>query len=449
MKNNKALIIIGVVFMNLLVVFMVGQNLMGKESKYDIALAEARELSQRELYSRAITGYQDAAAMEESVELYLEMIDTYRLGLESGEITSTYTVASSITKYLNNFQKEARLYEAICQLLMDYEELDKCVELLVQARDLKVYSELLTQFMEQLRFRYEYHYSMYSQVQPESGGMYVAEKNGTYSYLNSNGAAELDEGYVYATGFTEGYAYVQIMGLGEDVKHVIIDQEGVRQGYLYDIETSSGVGRGWDSQGETVLLLACKTGDVYSYYDTNGEKLFGEYAFAGRFRNNVAAVMEAEGKWRLIDSTGAYITDKTFTDVALNEMDECAPMGVIFACENGKYSMYGIDGQPVGEFTCDEARPFVDSYAAFRQGEAWGFVDTAGQVVIQPQYIEAKSFSNKLGLIKTEDGWSGIGEDNVTVIEETFDDMLYLSDSGICFVKEDDFWSFLEMYYTD
>lgn len=91
---------------------------------------------------------------------------------------------------------------------------------------------------------------------------------------------------------------------------------------------------------------------------------------------------------------------------------------------------------------------FVDSYAAFKDGEKWGFVDTEGNVVIEAQYDDAKSFSNRMGAVKNGEVWSFINPQNKVVIEETFEDVDYLNAKGICFVKIDGYWSNLEFYYT-
>ena len=183
------------------------------------------------------------------------------------------------------------------------------------------------------------------------------------------------------------------------------------------------------------MLLACKVGDKYKYFDINGKEVFGEYVYAGRFRNNVAAVQEAEGKWKLIDGTGNPITDKTFSDVVLNEFDECAPKGYIIAKESNQYHIYDIKVKQIGEFACDGAKAFVDDYAAFKNGELWGFVDTEGKVIIEAQYDDAKSFSNKMGAVNIGGVWNFINPNNEIVIQETFEDVSYLNDKGICFVK--------------
>lgn len=449
MKNNKVLLIIGVVLMNLLVVFMIGKSLMGQETDYDVSLQEARSLAEKELYSRAITAYEEAAEQEPSVELYLEMIEAYKKGILSGEFSRASSAISDAAEYVDKFPEDPALYEAVCALMMEYEEYEDCAELLQEANGRHVTSDGLKALIQQLRYLYDYSYSMYTQVMPESGSLYVVERDGVYSYLDENGASELDDGFTFATPFGNGYAYVRIMSPDGTEKHVVITSEGERYSYLTDIETSSGVGAAKDAEGETLLLLACKSGETYSYYNIEGEKVFGSYAFAGRFRNNVAAVKETNGQWKLIDGSGNQIVNKTFTDVALNELDECAPKGVIFAQEGGKYSMYDPYGERIGSFTCDGAKPFVDQYAAFKQGQQWGYVDMEGNVVIQPQYTDAKSFSNKLAAVRTEAGWVCIDPQNQVVINEVFEDVLYLTDAGLCFVKTEGFWSCLEMYYTD
>ena len=49
MKNNKILIIVAILMLNVLVVVMVGQSLMGKATQYDLTLQEARKLAKKEL----------------------------------------------------------------------------------------------------------------------------------------------------------------------------------------------------------------------------------------------------------------------------------------------------------------------------------------------------------------------------------------------------------------
>lgn len=448
MKNNKILIIVGILFLNLLVVYMVGQSLLGKSSQYEVTLAEARTYAEQELCAKSIEKYNEAILTKDTLDTRLEMIAVYEKGIDIGEFTNTYDVVTSVTSMVDMYRNEPAAYEAACDLFLKYDKYEECAKILMQARDLDVTSEKINEVLGKVRYQYVKTFGMYTDVYPEFDDTYTVASNGTYTFLNAEASPELDGNFTYASSFSEGYAFAKSPYTDGTEKSIIINKKGERQAYLEGVESSSGVGKAVNADGKEVLLLAGKVGDKYKYYDVNGKEVFGEYAFAGRFRNNVAAVMESEGKWKLIDGTGKSISAKTFTDVVLNEFDECSPKGFIIAKEGNKYHIYDLKLKQIGDFSCDGAKAFVDDYAAFKDGENWGFVGTDGKVVIEAQYEDAKSFSNSMGAAKINGAWNFINPQNEVVIQETFEDVNYLNSKGICFVKIDGYWSYLKMYYT-
>ena len=448
MKNNKALIIISVVLLNILVVFMIGQTFFGKTSQYDRLLAEARSLSEKELCSKSIAKYNEVILIKDTLDVRIEMIDVYEKGIDIGEFTNTYDVLTSVTAIVDAYREEPLAYEKACALFLKYSKYEECAKVLMQARDLQVTSEQIEAYRAQVRYQYTEYFAMYTEVLPAFNGMYTVKTENAYTFLNDEGSPDFDGTFLAASSFSEGYAFVKSGHPDGTDRSIVVNKDGERQTYLDGVESSSGVGRAKNADGADVLLLACKVGSKYKYFDIHGTEVFGDYAFAGRFRNNVAAVMVSEGNWKLIDGTGNPITDTTFSDVVLNEFEECAAKGFIIAKTGGKYHLYNLQAEQIGDFSCDGAKAFVDEYAAFRKGEQWGFVDTQGNVVIQPQYEDAKSFSNGMGAVKTEDGWVFINSQDEIVIQEAFEDVSYLNDKGICFVKADGYWSYLKMYYT-
>lgn len=447
-SNNKVVIIVAIVLMNVFVIYMVGQSLLGKSSKYDVTLDEARAYAEQELCSKSIDKYNEAITIEDTLDVRLEMIDVYEKGLDIGEFTNTYNIFTDISTMLESYREEALAYEEACALFLKYGKYEECADALMLARDFNVTSEKIEEYREQVRYQYTKYFAMYTNILPTFDGMYTVEADSTYTFLNDEGSPDCNGAYTYATSFSEGYAFVKATYPDGGEKSIIIDKEEQRQAYLDGVETSSGVGVAKNKDGDQVLLLACKVGERYKYYNINGKEAFGDYAFAGRYRNNVAAVMEAEGQWKLIDGTGEAIVDKTFSDVVLNEFDECAPKGLIIAKEGDKYHIYNLKGEQVGDFACDGAKAFVDEYAAFQTNGLWGFVDSEGNMIIEAQYEDAKSFSNKMGAVKTGGSWFFINPSNEIVIEEAFEDVDYLNDKGICFVKTDGYWSYLKMFYT-
>ncbi len=448
MKNNKVLIIIGIILLNILVVYMIGQSLMGKTSQYDLTLSEARSLSEQELCSKSIAKYNEAIMLKDTLDVRIEMIGVYEKGIDIGEFTNIYDIVTSVTSIVDAYRQEPRAYEAACEMFLKYDKFEECANVLMKARDLLVTSDRIEELRSQVRYQYTKYFAMYTEVLPVFDGMYTVKTEYEYTFLNDQGAPDFDGTFVEASSFSEGYAFVKGSHPDGTDRCIIINKAGERQAYLNGVETSSGVGRAKNAEGSDVLLLACKVGDRYKYFDINGKETFGDYAFAGRFRNNVAAVMESEGNWKLIDGTGKAITDVTFSDVVLNEFDECAAKGFIFAKVGDKYYIYDLNAKRIGDFACDGAKAFVDDYAAFKIGDQWGFVGTDGEILIEPQYEDAKSFSNSMGAVKTGAGWVFINPKNEIVIQEIFEDVDYLNDKGICFVKTGGYWSYLKMYYT-
>ncbi len=448
MKNNKILIIIGVVLLNIIVVFMFAQSMLGKTSAYDQTLIDARTLVEQNLCSKAIEKYNEAIVIEDTLETRLEMIKAYEKGLEIGEFTNAYSIFTEIRTIVDIYKTDIAVYEAAADIFLKYEKYEDCAQLLMQARDLEVTSEKIEKARSEVRYKFMKVYAMYTDIMPSFDGMITAVSENEYSFLSDEASPDLSGGYVYATSFSEGCAFVKTLDAQGNEVCFVINKDGQRQFYVENVESSSGVGKAVNKDNQAMLLLTCKSGDTYDYYDMNGNKVLSGYAFGGRFRNNVAAVKDTDGKWRIINGIGEAVSDKVFEDVILNEFDECAPKGHIIAKENGAYHIYDIKLNQVGDFSCEYAKAFVDDYAAFRNGDLWGFVGSDGKVVIEPQYEDAKSFSNLMGAVKNQEGWSLINPANEVVVDEVFEDVSYLNDKGICFVKVDGFWSYLDMYYT-
>lgn len=453
MKNNKFLIIISVILLNVLVVYVVGQSLLGKSSQYDKMLAEARSFAEQELCSKSIAKYNEALLTKDTLDVRLEMLDVYRKGIEIGEFTNTYDIFTSVTTMVDLYREMPKVYEAACEMLLEFEKYEECADILMKARDLHVTSDKISEYRNMVKYKYTKYFSMYTNVTPVFDGIYTVETNGEYSFLNSEVSSAVSGTFSYASSFANGYAFVKKQtadanGETTEERAFIINKNGERQSYLDGVEMSSGVGLAKNEKGDEILLVAGKKDKTYEYYDINGKKIFGEYQFAGRFRNNVAAVKEGDGKWKLINGQGKEIVQTAFEDIVLNEFDECAPKGFIFAKVDGQYHLYDLKGKQIGDLSCNGAKCFVDDYAAIMLNGVWGYVDTSGDIVIQPEYDDAKSFSNGMGAVLIGSSWHFINPQNEFVIEETFEDVGYLSDDGICFVKKDNYWSYLKTYYT-
>jgi hypothetical protein len=60
------------------------------------------------------------------------------------------------------------------------------------------------------------------------------------------------------------------------------------------------------------------------------------------------------------------------------------------------------------DFRFDDALSFGQHLAAVKQGDFWGYISLKGDIVIEPVFLEAKSFSNGSAPVLTERGWNFI-----------------------------------------
>lgn len=157
------------------------------------------------------------------------------------------------------------------------------------------------------------------------------------------------------------------------------------------------------------------------------------------------AVVERSGKQGVIDTAGKEILPLNYKKVVLGDPKEDP---VILVQEKGRYGLMDRDGRvlllPTLKKVTDGGTGYLGGQAgktwsfynlkgeklpgdyegvqAFSEGLApvklkgkWGFADTTGKVVIQPQYKEVHGFSEGLAAVKTGKQWFYIRRDGTVL----------------------------------
>lgn len=101
-----------------------------------------------------------------------------------------------------------------------------------------------------------------------------------------------------------------------------------------------------------------------------------------------------------------------------------------------------------------------NSFINFRQGEApqdglylapvriaiyWGYIDQNGNIVIEPQFLAAKSFSEGLASVLTENGYKYIDKSGSIIFELDIEKATSFSE-GLACVKRKDKWGYIDTY---
>lgn len=179
-----------------------------------------------------------------------------------------------------------------------------------------------------------------------------------------------------------------------------------------------------------------------------------EWEDAGTFYNGVNTVKK-NGKWAIIGTGGwEAVTEFPYRDVARNSMDVCSAVGLcVVADEKGYYIVDAVSLQPVSEQVYEELKAFESAQpTAYRSGDKWGFVNNKGEIFIEAAYEDAKSFMNGYAAVRKDGLWGYIDRHGTMIIEPQFQDALPVMNNGVAYVQDaDGYWDSVridKLYYT-
>ena len=83
----------------------------------------------------------------------------------------------------------------------------------------------------------------------------------------------------------------------------------------------------------------------------------------------------------------------------------CLSEGLAWVRKGNKYGFIDTAGQVVVPLQYDGTWGFNEGLASVRQDAQWGFINTTGKVVIDLQYDDARLFSEGLAAVNKADKW--------------------------------------------
>lgn len=419
---KKVLLITGLCLAIVIGWFSLIKDTGSQVAGYMADIAQADEWTDRGLYQRAIEKYKEAIQYQDTTENWDKLCNAYELRMEEDEeIYSDYLQA--LETAIKTHAGEEQYYLKMVKLLVANEDYEEAYKWLVKAEKNHIKSEEVDQLMLQVKYTYDLEIDSYLTFTGEANGAYAVSNGEKWETIDAAGEAILDKEYLYQSQ------------PGENGVTVITTEEG---SWLIDGEEMVlGIfgAQVLDAGVYAEELIPVRTGDTYDYYDSFAERQFGGFEQAGTFHNGEAAVCKA-GKWYIIDTAGEKISED-FADIKLDKGGCFNSQSVILAARKaGEYCIYNTKWESIGAFQCEAIDICTkDGLIAFEKGNKWGFVDTEGNVVIEPQYESAKSFSNGLAAVKKDGYWGFINTENILVIKNEFLDADYFNDSGRCMVS--------------
>lgn len=423
----KSISIVALLLAGVITVISVVSGMVATQNQYDSYIAKARKNAEREIPYTAVSNYRSAFTVKcEDEAVFQEYLAQAKI---LGE--DFYRVA--VDEYVTFFPESPQAYEERCTFFYTMGSYKTVVETATEANQLGLATEKVRDMYLECFYMTDKIRDGLSSAQSFLGSYARVEVEGLYGYIKNSGTFLLAPFYQEASPFMSGSAAVY-----DGTEWYMINTQG------YKVAKPTGE---LDSMSFlTGGFVRVEKDGKYAYMTsalTVPEKLPFDYASV--FKNGVAAVRK-DGKWALINTGGEYITELIYEDILLDEFDSCINGGVIFAKFNGKYIMLDAEGNQIGSQTFDDAYPFAAAApAAVCIGGKWGFVDTEGNMVVEPQYEAAKSFNVGLGAVCVDGKWGYINSGNTIRIEPQYQDCLPFASCGIAAVKENDVWGYIQL----
>ena len=434
MKGMRPAIIIGVILLIAVSWYSLSEDNKVQEFEYNANLDEARTKAEMGIYVDANHSYKTALSMRDSLELRCEIVDYYQESQQYDLFTK------SSVALIQKHPKDEAGYRRLVEYYFDQEDFKNSYVFINKASKRNVQSDKINKIYKEIYYKYETKRENFIEVATFFDGLYLVQnKEGYWGYYNQRGNRVVPCIYKKASPFSyEEYAWVYdqkddfyLINKANEKKYVDIEDK--------NIEECSSLSSG---------LMAAKIDGRYSYLNKEFENIFGDFDYASSFHNGIAAVKEAGG-WYFINSSNKKLSDKIYKDVKLDDAQKAFRNSLAFVSEDGKrYYLSNGKGEKIGSGLWEDAYPFITAEpTAVRLDGKWGFINKEGNLVIKPQYEDARPFSNGFAAVKIDGKWGYINsEDYKLVIPAEYDEAKEMGSLGNTFVRQEEQWYRLSLY---
>ena len=396
---------------------------------------KANGFSEKELYVRAIPYYRQALgySTDNNVEIERDLLDAYyNFGETESYLSLVESRASAGTALEDEYLNAAELY-------VNSNSFPKAAALL-KTGIAKLGSESLVDYFEANRYGCTIYMTGCEKVLPTAHNNVMPAFDGSkWGYIDSKAHRLTQSVYDFATPFnSSGYAVVLLDGryycINSDAAKYGIDETGVS-----------------DVFGITDRFILAEQDGKYGYYNCD----FVCVSETNRFEeltinSDGLAAVKQDGKWGFITDGGEAAYGFVFEDVAVNSLGGVFLNGAAMVKYSGQWYLIGKSFEKLSQTGFADAKaPESGGYIAVCNDKGlWGYIDRAGNLVIDYQYSDARSFSNGLGAVKIAGKWGYISERGELVIDAVYEDAQPFR-NGVAQVKLPDGIALLHLDYFE
>lgn len=401
---------------------------VGTQMDYYSCIKDAQSSIEDGLYEQAIEFYKESLTYKHTEKTYHSIKSTYdTLYAEEHTPFIRGLYIDDMAVAATQFPKEESFWVAQINLYMEARNYSSAYSVATRAMNLGAKGEELSALYHELLYMVEVDYKLYHDFKTALNGYITVYDGCQWTVLDDAGDEVVSKYNLIGLINNDGKGlYVN------DIDARLLDSKEIaRARFDFEVEDAGYYNEACD-------LLPVKIGGMWKYVSSEGEFLPGEFEIAGSYYNDQAVAYTGE-KWVVLDTKGTQ-TALNYEDIKLNQYGCHVQNDCIIAKENGKYYLYDSQFSKIGENAAQDMDICTDgTMIAFADGSRWGFMDTKGNVVIEPEYAGAKSFSNGYAAVCNDEGlWGFIDDSNTLVIDYTYEDAFYFTKGETCMVSQEE-----------
>lgn len=426
-RINRILLTLGCVVL-LLSAWLAVATAKSDSQRQEELLEQANIYLEDELYVRAEPLLEEAAGYEDRYTLEAEegLKKVYLHLIDQGGYARKYT--QLLEKQMAREGAGEEIFREAAEYYFALSKEEEALSILRTGIE-KTGSPELTELYEANRYAYKLGRSTYEEATGLYNGAIQVRRDDLWGLANASGDLVIPCEYDKISTYSDGQAVAQKDGVTCAVNSDN-NRVALYHGSAQDITNFSG------------NRLGLKLSDGWRVADGNFYTAEIVLEELGMYTEGCAAAKQ-NGRWGVLSDDGAtWIVPPEYDGVILDELGRCCSQNAVFL-RRGEEVVLFVDGEPTG-YTCEDAWPFGDGWAAVKKDGKWGFIDTSGAVQIGYQFEEARSFGQHLAAVRQGDYWGYLSLRGEVVIEPIFLSAGQFS-QGCAPVETEDGWRFLSL----
>lgn len=448
MKHLCALVMTGLFIVLCVLLVTESRDITGE---YEACIKQAKEQEEKGLYLNAISKYKEALGIYNGDQnIKYQIVCNYK---NMGDLNS-WIVAAKL--FADNFPKDIddsvliNVYDEMVEFYYENKDYENLIPLLNQLRnkvfisDAGVLQEKVANYYKEIRSFYtiitcdaeyisDFYQNLALEKSKEETGQYLISETGTH--YNEKAFEE-----IFLLDAQNGYRLVKEQG-----QYKIYTEDG----YLKEIDENKITDVKYYNN---TYLVGKKDGKYHMYTSAFKNANFGNWDDFHLISPG-AACIKIDGICQLlVGNTVLETEDDIWESIIYNERGIKENNSCFFVGKEGNYKLISVDTEKVKYEVVlegfEDAQAFnTKEPAAVKQNGKWGFVSSTGEIVIEPKYDEAKSFSYGYAPVKVNGKWTLIDSEGVSIMEPQFEDMGAPTQSGIVPVKtESGSWDLMSLF---